>query len=70
MFRWQSIPEHELVPYGHVGTFPPEGLLVLAPHPDDEVFGCGGTVARACDVGCPVAIVIATCSWPGADTAL
>ena len=67
MFHWQSIPEYELVPYGHVGAFPPDGLVVLAPHPDDEVFGCGGTVARACDAGCPVAIVIATDGGKGGN---
>ncbi len=67
MFRWQFIPEPELVPYRPVDALPAAGLVVLAPHPDDEVFGCGGTVARACDQRCPVTIVIATDGGKGGD---
>ena len=37
-----------------------ERLLVLAPHPDDEVIGCGGVVARHLDLGCPVRVLVAT----------
>lgn len=35
-------------------------VLVIAPHPDDEVLGCGGTIARLINDGCPVTIAIVT----------
>jgi LmbE family N-acetylglucosaminyl deacetylase len=34
--------------------------LVLAPHPDDEVLGCGGTIARKRQTGTPVWIAYLT----------
>lgn len=34
--------------------------LIVAPHPDDEVLGCGGTIARLAASGAAVDIVIAT----------
>lgn len=35
-------------------------VLVFAPHPDDEVIACGGTIARLVDEGVRVRIVFAT----------
>ena len=35
-----------------------ERILVIAAHPDDEVLGCGGTIARHADAGDQVHIVI------------
>jgi len=51
--------ESELVPYlpGHLDGSP---LLVLAPHPDDEVFGCGGVLALASRRGARIRTVILT----------
>lgn len=34
--------------------------LVIAPHPDDEVLGCGGTIAKFARRGIRVAVCIAT----------
>lgn len=45
--RWQPLPEHELVPYRPLDPASMRSLLVLAPHPDDEVFACGGLLAVA-----------------------
>lgn len=35
-------------------------VLAIAPHPDDEVLGCGGTLARHADVGDEVHVLIIT----------
>ncbi len=38
-------------------------VLVIAPHPDDEVLGCGGTIRRLADEGHDVHVAIATRGW-------
>ena len=35
-------------------------ILVLAPHMDDEVFGCGGTLALAAEAGAEVTVLYVT----------
>ncbi len=35
-------------------------IIVFAPHPDDETFGCGGTIAKKINQGYEVLIVIMT----------
>jgi LmbE family N-acetylglucosaminyl deacetylase len=35
-------------------------ILVIAPHPDDEVLGCGGTMARLAEMGSGVEVAIVT----------
>src|SRR3546814_12122240 len=50
--------------------------LVIAPHPDDEVLGCGGTIARLTSGGAQVHVAIVTRAGPDrfdpalADTAV
>lgn len=40
--------------------------LVVAPHPDDEVLGCGGTIARLTDSGAETYVVVVTQGQPPA----
>lgn len=37
---------------------PAGGIVVVAPHPDDESLGCGGLIAEACARGIPVRLVV------------
>lgn len=38
--------------------------LVIAPHPDDEILGCGGTMHRLISQGDHVEVVVCTKGWP------
>lgn len=51
--------ESDAIPY-EPAVLRGERLLVLAPHPDDEVIGCGGLVAQHLAEGREVRIVIVT----------
>lgn len=47
------------------------GIVVIAPHPDDESLGCGGLIREACIRGRDVRIVVVsdgTASHPGSRT--
>jgi len=51
--------ESDMIPYA--AGFPPGGRwLVLAPHPDDEVFGVGATLAIAAARGVEVRVAVVT----------
>jgi LmbE family N-acetylglucosaminyl deacetylase len=42
----------------------PRKLVVIAPHPDDETLGCGGTIARFADQGTEVSVLIVSGHLP------
>lgn len=52
--------ESQLTPYAASKVLEIHSVLVLAPHPDDEVFGCGGTLALHVAAGTRVHVVICT----------
>ena len=45
------------------------GVVVIAPHPDDEVFGCGGILALLREKGVVTTVIIATNGAAGGDNA-
>lgn len=52
--------EQDYIPY-QAEINPPKGnVLILAPHPDDEVFGCGGAIMRHLSQNDQVSVIIAT----------
>jgi len=52
--------EQQLIPYAATKRFRDGRMLVLAPHPDDEVFGCGGAILRHIANGQAVRVDILT----------
>ncbi len=42
------------------GSFNPKRILVIAPHPDDEILGCGGTIIKAVKNKSKVAVLYLT----------
>ena len=50
--------EHFFIPYTAKNSLPGKTIAVLAPHPDDEVFGCGGALHQLCQQGANVHVVI------------
>ncbi|MCL4768976.1 MAG: glycosyltransferase [Burkholderiaceae bacterium] len=54
------VSEAEIIPY-HASAIPrARAVLVFAPHPDDEVFGCGGALALHAQAGHAVHVVLLT----------
>lgn len=43
---------------------PPKSMVVIAPHPDDETLGAGGTIARFADLGIEVSVLIVSGHLP------
>lgn len=60
--------ENLLVPYQAVPYFSCTHALVFAPHPDDEVFGCGGAIMRHVEQEIPVTVIIVTDGAFGVNT--
>ncbi len=58
--------ERALVPY-EASRFDARRVLVLAPHPDDEVFGCGGALADLASRGAAIDVLLVTDGAAGAS---
>lgn len=66
----QGVPEHEWEGCGWLQALPAESaatllagsarLVVVSPHPDDEVLACGGLMASASALGIPVMVISVT----------
>lgn len=52
--------EQNLIPYAAVDCLGHGSVLVLAPHPDDEVFGCGGAILAHVAAGDPLKVIVVT----------
>lgn len=50
--------ENKLIPYQATECIDANSVIVFAPHPDDEVFGCGGAILSHIAAGIPVHVVI------------
>lgn len=64
-----DLPEASLIPY-KAEPLRGEKMLVLAPHPDDEIIGCGGLMAQHAREMRQVRVIVATDGGaaPGAGT--
>jgi len=57
---WDRLMEDDIAPNSPTPLPRPRHALVLAPHPDDEILGCGGTLHLWVQSGIPVSVVILT----------
>ncbi|HTE05755.1 MAG TPA: PIG-L family deacetylase [Planctomycetota bacterium] len=71
-------PDGAAAPLGPAQTFPPlhdlsrvprGTVLVVAPHPDDEILGCGGAIALHVRRGDAVHVALVTAGEGGGDAA-
>jgi len=60
--------EQDFIPYAAISSIGPGPAVVFAPHPDDEVFGCGGAIMRHVSAGDPARVIIVTDGAYGAPT--
>lgn len=61
--------EKDLIPF-EPSVLPEGPWLVMAPHPDDETLGMGGTLALACRKGFHVTVVFVTDGDQGGEPAI
>ncbi len=66
--RTEIFLENTLVPFQATTHIPCTQALVFAPHPDDEVFGCGGAIMRHIEHNTPVQIIIVSDGTYGVST--
>ena len=60
-------PEAKIIPY-HASSVPDAGsVLVFAPHPDDEVFGCGGALVLHALNGQKTRVILLTAGDSGSE---
>ena len=52
--------ENWFMPYGTSELPPAPRVLVLAPHPDDEIFGCGGAIKLLQQRGSTIEVIVLT----------
>lgn len=52
--------QKDMVPHQAEMKIEGSAVLVLAPHPDDEVFGCGGAIIRHVAAGNSIRIIVVT----------
>jgi len=57
---WDRLMENDIVPNAPPPLPRPRHALVFAPHPDDEILGCGGTLHLWAQSGVPIRVVIVT----------
>jgi LmbE family N-acetylglucosaminyl deacetylase len=55
-----AVLETDLIPYSATTLLDARVALVLAPHPDDEVFGCGGAISSHVHSGVKVHVLVLT----------
>jgi len=53
----KSTPKKALKKADDAKFWKDQRLLIIAPHPDDEVYGCGGTMAKAKALGAEVYVL-------------
>ena len=56
----RAFMENDFIPYSPAILGANSRVMVLAPHPDDEVLGCGGALAMHVDAGHHVDVIVLT----------
>lgn len=60
-------PVQTFPPLHDLSRVPPGRVLVVAPHPDDEIIGCGGAIALHHRRGDPVSVALVTSGEVGGE---